>query len=47
MGGDFNCTLDFNMDRNHEETHHQSSSVLANIIKKFELNNIWKLKTLL
>lgn len=42
MGGDFNCTLDFNMDRNNEETHNQSSAVLENIIKKFELNDIWR-----
>jgi len=35
-------TVDFNKGRNNEEKHHQSSSVLASIIKNFELNGIWR-----
>ncbi len=42
IGGDWNCTVDFITDRNGEEPHHGSSFVLSNILKEFELIDIWR-----
>lgn len=42
IGSDWNCTVDFIKDRNGEEPHHGSSSVLSNILKEFELTDIWR-----
>ncbi len=33
IGGDWNCTIHFTIDRNTEEPHIQSSSALSNLIK--------------
>lgn len=37
IGGDWNCTIDFIVDRIGEELHHESSVVLSKILKEFEL----------
>jgi len=42
IGGDWNCTIDFIIDRNGEEPHHESSVVLSKIFKEFELMDIWR-----
>lgn len=42
IGGDWNCTIDFIIDRNGEEPHHESSVVLSKILKEFELIDIWR-----
>lgn len=42
IGGDWNCTIDFILDRNGEEPHHESSVVLLKILKKFDLIDIWR-----
>lgn len=42
IGGDWNCTIDFIVDRNGEEPHHESSVVLSKILKEFELIDIWR-----
>ncbi len=42
VGGDWNCTLDFTLDRNGEEPHAPSASSLAGVIKKLNLSDVWK-----
>lgn len=42
LGGDWNCTLDFTMDRNGEEPYPPSANVLSNIIRDYELVDIWR-----
>lgn len=42
VGGDFNCTLDFNYDRNHDEPNPQSARELAGVLTKFDLVDIWR-----
>lgn len=42
IGGDWNCTFDFIIDGNGEEPHHESSVVFLNILKEFELIDIWR-----
>lgn len=44
MGGDWNCTEDFTVDRNTEEPHTQSSDALTNIIKICGLVDPWREK---
>ena len=44
MGGDFNCTLDFTLDRTHEEPHPQSSLHLKNITTHLDRLDTWRVK---
>lgn len=42
IGGDWNCTVDFIIDRNGEEPHNESSVVLLKMIKELNLIDIWR-----
>ena len=44
FGGDFNCTLDFTVDRTSEEPHPQSARSLRNIIMQMDLLDAWRVK---
>ena len=44
IGGDFNCTLDFTVDRTSEEPHPQSSQTLNSLIAKQDLSETWRIK---
>jgi len=41
LGGDWNCTLDFTLDRNSEEPYPQSANSLSSIIKKYDLSEMY------
>lgn len=42
IGGDWNCTTNFIIDRNGEEPHNQSSIQLLKIINEFDLIDLWR-----
>lgn len=42
VGGNWNCHFDFNVDRNGEEPCIQSSRVLDNIVKIYNLSDMWR-----
>lgn len=42
VGGDWNCTLDFTLDRNSEEPHVLSAVHLTGILKKSNLIDVWR-----
>ncbi|MBN3281143.1 YTX2 protein, partial [Polyodon spathula] len=42
VGGDFNCTVNFNIDRNNDEPHPQSSRELAALLESSDLVDIWR-----
>lgn len=42
IGGDWNCTTNFIIDRNGEEPHNQSSIQLLKIINEFGLIDLWR-----
>jgi len=44
MGGDWNSTENFTIDRTSEEPHLQSLSQLSNIIREFDLLDMWRIK---
>jgi len=44
IGGDWNCTINFTIDRNTEEPHIQSSSALSKLIQDFQLLDMWRIK---
>ena len=44
LGGDFNCTLDFTVDRTSEEPHPQSSQSLNSVIAHLDLLDTWRVK---
>ncbi len=44
LGGDWNCTLDFTLDRNSEEPYPQSAKLLSSIIRKYDLFDVWRAK---
>ena len=46
IGGDFNCVLDFTVDRTSEEPHPQSSQNLNSIITHLDLLDTWRVKYL-
>lgn len=46
VGGDWNCTTDFTIDRNDEEPYNQSSLVLSKIMNKNELVDVWRIRNL-
>ncbi len=37
MAGDWNCTLNFNIDRNAQEPHQKSALILSNVVKNLNL----------
>jgi len=44
MGGDWNCTTNFVLDRNGQEPHLQSSNMLLKITQELKLNDVWRNK---
>ena len=44
LGGDWNCTVDFNNDRLSEEPHLQSSRNLKSLLVQFDLIDAWRIK---
>ena len=44
IGGDWNSTEDFTMDRNSEEPHLQSSRALSRIVTQLDIVDAWRLK---
>lgn len=44
VGGDWNCTENFSVDRNTEEPHIQSSSCLSRLVRAADLLDIWRVK---
>lgn len=42
LGGDFNCTINSYLDRNHDEPHHPSAESLKKIIKEHNLVDVWR-----
>lgn len=42
VGGDWNCTTNFLLDRNGEEPHSKSSKVLFDFTKNFNLEDVWR-----
>jgi len=42
VGGDWNCTLDFTLDRNGEEPHAVSAACLAGVVKNLSLSDVWR-----
>ncbi len=44
LGGDWNCTVDFTLDRNGEEPHPSSAKCLYNIISNSSLIDVWRLQ---
>ncbi len=44
MGGDWNCTENFTIDRTSEEPHLQSASQLSKIIREIDLLDMWRIK---
>ncbi|XP_040928666.1 transposon TX1 uncharacterized 149 kDa protein [Betta splendens] len=42
LGGDFNCTENANLDRNHMEPHSPSKQLLSRVLKTHELVDVWK-----
>jgi len=42
LAGDFNCTLDHTVDRNHEEPHSPSADVFRNLIVYYDLVDVWR-----
>ncbi len=47
LGGDWNCTLNFTVDRNGEEPHPKSAAVLANIIESYNFTDVWRVTNLI
>uniref|UniRef100_A0A669BQM4 Reverse transcriptase domain-containing protein n=1 Tax=Oreochromis niloticus TaxID=8128 RepID=A0A669BQM4_ORENI len=44
LGGDWNCCLDFTLDRTGAEPHLQSSSALSDVLRKINLVDAWRMK---
>lgn len=42
IGGDFNCTVDHKLDRNHEEPHPSSAGVFKSLINRHNLVDLWR-----
>ncbi len=42
MGGDWNCTTNFLLDRNGEEPHSQSSKMLLKVTQELDLIDVWR-----
>ncbi len=46
IGGDWNCTTDFTVDRNGEEPYSQSSVTLLKIMHEFQLTDVWRTRNI-
>lgn len=44
IGGDFNCTVDHKLDRNHEEPHFGSADAFKSLINRHNLVYLWRHK---
>ena len=44
MGGDWNCTTNFTLDRTGEEPHLQSSTILSQVISESGVVDVWRVK---
>lgn len=42
LAGDFNCTLDHMLDRNHHEPHPQAAKALKALLTYYELVSVWR-----
>ena len=42
IGGDWNCTLNFTVDRNGEEPHPKSVNVLMQLLSRYGLYDVWR-----
>jgi len=42
VAGDFNCTLDHTVDRNHDEPHLNSAEALKEVIIFYSLVDVWR-----
>nr|BAC82606.1 pol-like protein [Takifugu rubripes] len=42
MGGDFNCTVNARLDRNHLEPHPASSARLKRLLETYDLKDVWR-----
>lgn len=42
LGGDFNCTVNASLDRNHQEPHGPSKRVLTSLIEMHDLSDVWR-----
>lgn len=42
LGGDFNCTVNDRLDRNHQEPHPASRSRPSSLIETYELCDVWR-----
>lgn len=42
LGGDFNCTVNPDLDRNHDEPHPSSAKILKKLINDFNLVDLWR-----
>ena len=42
LAGDFNCTLDHQLDRNHEEPHPPSADKLRSVVRFHDLVDVWR-----
>lgn len=44
LEGDWNCTIDFVVDRSGEEPHNKSSDALKKVINEFQLTDVWRMR---
>ena len=44
MGGDWNCTTEFTLDRRGQEPHLRSSTTLSQITLESDVVDVWRLK---
>lgn len=44
LGGDWNCTTDFILDKNQNKHQYQSGVELTNVINGFQLFEVWRAK---
>ena len=44
LGGDWNCTVDFTVDRTAEEPHLRSATCLSGLLTEFELSGVWRVR---
>ena len=42
IGGDWNCALNFTVDRNGEEPHPKSANVLMQLLSRYDLYDVWR-----
>ena len=44
LGGDWNCTVCFTVDRTAEEPHLRSATCLSGLLTEFELSDVWRVR---